>query len=174
MEKQAILHTPTEVPKVKEYGFYIPIGKATQVAIRTSYITSNADLRSIPIRKRECYFDGEMKLEYFRLKTKQYALDPIDMLISVDYSEPIRELNANANVNRSLSKKNVVVWIIGCLAYDPTPRFAIQKSIHVLSTLQIMNPGVAINETAIATRVAQSIVTPAVWQRPICGFIRVY
>lgn len=103
------MHTPTEVPKVKEYGFYIPIGKATQVAIRTSYITSNADLRSIPIRKRECYFDGEMKLEYFRLKTKQYALDPIDMLISVDYSEPIRELNANANVNRSLSKKNVVV-----------------------------------------------------------------
>lgn len=64
-----IIHDPREQPVV-ENGLDFDYGKSLEVLLRVSTITSDADLRNIDIKNRNCYVEHERRLEYFRMYTK--------------------------------------------------------------------------------------------------------
>lgn len=63
---QLILHSPNEIPKVKDYGIAISYGVEKSIVIKPLIITTSAALQSIPIDLRQCVMPNEYSLKYFR------------------------------------------------------------------------------------------------------------
>lgn len=59
------LHSPTEIPHVREIGTFLPAGSETKIRIRTDKTEAGLNLKSIDKQYRQCLFDGEAKLVYF-------------------------------------------------------------------------------------------------------------
>jgi acid-sensing ion channel, other len=64
---QALLHSPTEVPAVKEFGFAISPGAESFVSVRPSMIYSTRQIRPLNQSRRKCYFQEERPLSFYRL-----------------------------------------------------------------------------------------------------------
>jgi acid-sensing ion channel, other len=67
-----LIHSPFELPGSYENSdrYKFDFGFDLQVLITPEIITTDDDLRSIEPRQRGCYFEGERKLEFFKVYTK--------------------------------------------------------------------------------------------------------
>lgn len=59
------LHSPAEVPHVKEIGTLLPAGSETKIRIRPDKTEAGRNLRSIDKKYRQCLFNDEKQLDYF-------------------------------------------------------------------------------------------------------------
>ncbi|XP_073828623.1 pickpocket protein 28-like [Musca autumnalis] len=59
------LHSPAEVPHVREIGTLLPAGSETKIRIRPDKTEAALNLKSINRKYRQCLFDGEQQLTYF-------------------------------------------------------------------------------------------------------------
>ncbi|XP_061390871.1 pickpocket protein 28-like [Musca vetustissima] len=59
------LHSPAEVPHVREIGTLLPAGYETKIRIRPDKTEAALNLKSINRKYRQCLFDGEEHLTYF-------------------------------------------------------------------------------------------------------------
>lgn len=60
------LHSPTETPKVADFGLFVGTGHETSIIITPRMATSSKLIRKIPQVKRQCIFANEGNLTYFR------------------------------------------------------------------------------------------------------------
>jgi acid-sensing ion channel, other len=68
-----LIHSPFELPGSyeKEDMFTFELGFDLQVLITPEIVRTDESLRSLSPEKRGCYFEGERKLEYFKVYTKR-------------------------------------------------------------------------------------------------------
>ncbi|XP_075158001.1 pickpocket protein 28-like [Haematobia irritans] len=59
------LHSPAEVPHVREIGTLLPAGSETKIRIRPDKTEAALNLKSINKQYRQCLFNGEKHLVYF-------------------------------------------------------------------------------------------------------------
>lgn len=68
---KVLLHSPIEIPRIADFGFFVTPGRETKVVI-TPKITGASDLiRKIPIHKRQCIFANEANLSYYNIYSKK-------------------------------------------------------------------------------------------------------
>lgn len=63
---KVLLHNPVETPKISEFGFVIAPGLETRVVVTPLISDASKNIRRVPIKLRQCLFDDEMNLTYFR------------------------------------------------------------------------------------------------------------
>lgn len=64
------LHTPGEFPRFEKHFFQIPFGQFVMLSVKPRLITTSEKLRSYSPDKRQCYFDGEKPLKFFKMYTQ--------------------------------------------------------------------------------------------------------
>lgn len=60
-----ILHSPAEMPHVREIGTLLAAGMETKIRIRTEKYEAAPNIKSINKKYRQCYFEEEAKLQYY-------------------------------------------------------------------------------------------------------------
>lgn len=65
------LHTPGEVPQVSKYYFRVPYNQEVMVSVKPNMITTSNGLRGNEPNQRQCYFDSERRLEFFKVYTQR-------------------------------------------------------------------------------------------------------
>ncbi|XP_055382439.1 pickpocket protein 28-like [Condylostylus longicornis] len=65
-----ILHTPNELPLVSKRFFRVPYKQIISVAVKPNMITTSKDVRSYDPEKRQCFFNNEKYLKYFKIYTQ--------------------------------------------------------------------------------------------------------
>ena len=63
---KGLLHMPSTAPELREYGFGILPGMETFMPMQAKFIHSNEDIIEIDHDLRDCYMQGESKLQYFQ------------------------------------------------------------------------------------------------------------
>lgn len=64
------LHTPDEMPRTASNFIRVPFDSETLIAVTPRGISTSEDLRSYKPVKRQCYFPGEKRLEFFKSYTQ--------------------------------------------------------------------------------------------------------
>ncbi|XP_059489263.1 pickpocket protein 28-like [Neocloeon triangulifer] len=64
---KVLLHSPTDVPAVKEFGFAVSPGAESFISVRPSQVYSTRQIRSLNQSRRKCYFEEERPLAFFRI-----------------------------------------------------------------------------------------------------------
>lgn len=68
---QILLHNPTETPLVKEMGLTLQAGHETKFRIMPDKIDANENIRSIKPAYRQCVFNNENPLLYYRTYSRR-------------------------------------------------------------------------------------------------------
>lgn len=71
-EPKFILHSPDEMPRTSNF-FRIPMGKDVKVLIKPQMITTSEKLRNFNPKRRQCVYDSERKLRYFKTYTQNHC-----------------------------------------------------------------------------------------------------
>lgn len=64
---KVLLHSPDEFPTTRSHNFHLPYDTKADIVIEPNMFTISDDAKSLPINLRQCYLEGERKLEYFRV-----------------------------------------------------------------------------------------------------------
>lgn len=67
---KVILHTPGDIPNVKKQSFQSSLNQRTIVIVKPSMITTSQNLARTKPGRRQCYFEGEKKLKFFKNYTQ--------------------------------------------------------------------------------------------------------
>ncbi|KAL1502784.1 hypothetical protein ABEB36_007881 [Hypothenemus hampei] len=67
---KVILHTPSSVPRLSQEHLYLPISKLLIGAIKPIVINTSEKVKNFSPEKRNCYFENESPLKYFRNYTQ--------------------------------------------------------------------------------------------------------
>ena len=65
------VHNPGEVPRTSDQYFIIPFNQAVKVKIKPNVITTSEGLMNYAPYKRQCFFDRERDLKYFKVYTQK-------------------------------------------------------------------------------------------------------
>ncbi|XP_074032749.1 pickpocket protein 28 [Leptinotarsa decemlineata] len=65
-----ILSNPIETPKMAAFGSLLATGLEVRYSITPSVREASDNLRNIPLKKRQCYFAEERRLQYYRSYTQ--------------------------------------------------------------------------------------------------------
>lgn len=71
-EPKFILHAPDEMPRTLNF-FRIPMGKDVKVLVKPQMITTSEKLRNFNPKRRQCTYDSERKLRYFKTYTQHHC-----------------------------------------------------------------------------------------------------
>ncbi|CAH1368714.1 unnamed protein product [Tenebrio molitor] len=66
-----ILSNPIETPKIADFGFLVSPGVEARFAILPEIREATPSLRDVDVEKRQCFFQDERPLRYFRSYTKR-------------------------------------------------------------------------------------------------------
>lgn len=61
------LHTPSDIPRFKKRFYRIPLNKEFLLSIEPKVMTTAPEIFDYKPRTRQCHFDGEQKMKYFRV-----------------------------------------------------------------------------------------------------------
>lgn len=61
-----MLSNPIETPKIQDYGFLVSPGVEARYVIQPEIREATKSLRSVDVGKRQCFFQDERPLRYFR------------------------------------------------------------------------------------------------------------
>jgi acid-sensing ion channel, other len=67
---KVLLHNPGDIPNIKRQSFQSPFNQRTIVNIKPSMITTSQNLARTSPGRRQCYFEGEKKLKFFKNYTQ--------------------------------------------------------------------------------------------------------
>lgn len=65
------LHAPTELPDMNKDIFRIPIDQNILVSVKPNMMTTSGELRRLSPKYRQCYFDSERQLKFFKVYTQR-------------------------------------------------------------------------------------------------------
>lgn len=71
-EPKFILHSPDEMPRLDNF-FRIPMGKDVKVLIKPQMVTTSEKLRNFSPKRRQCVYENERKLRYFKTYTQHHC-----------------------------------------------------------------------------------------------------
>ena len=66
-----LLHTPGEVPQVSKHYFRVPLLQEVLVSVKPQMITTSEGLRHYEPNRRQCYFNSERQLKFFKVYTQR-------------------------------------------------------------------------------------------------------
>ena len=66
-----ILHTPSEVPEVSKHYFRVPTFQEVMMSVKPQMITTSDDLIGYKPNRRQCYFNSERQLRFFKVYTQR-------------------------------------------------------------------------------------------------------
>ncbi|KAK5641662.1 hypothetical protein RI129_010209 [Pyrocoelia pectoralis] len=69
-----IIHHPGEMPRFHQHYYWLPMDRLISVSIKPNMITTHNDLKGYKPEDRQCYFQGEKYLKYFRIYNQQNCL----------------------------------------------------------------------------------------------------
>ncbi|KAK5641661.1 hypothetical protein RI129_010208 [Pyrocoelia pectoralis] len=69
-----MIHHPGEMPRFHQHYFWLPMDQLISVSIKPNMITTYDDLKAYKPEARQCYFQGEKYLKYFRIYNQQNCL----------------------------------------------------------------------------------------------------
>lgn len=84
---KVLLHTPTETPKISNYGFFITTGQEIRTVVEPRINDASDLIRSIPVRNRQCFFASEGNLSYFRTYSKKNCEMECEALLMAKHCE---------------------------------------------------------------------------------------
>ncbi|XP_037034176.1 pickpocket protein 28-like [Bradysia coprophila] len=64
---KVLLHSPDEVPQMSKQYFYVPSSESVMVLIKPNMITTSDDLRDYEPHRKQCFFNSERQLKYFKV-----------------------------------------------------------------------------------------------------------
>ena len=64
------LHSPVEVPQVSKQFYSVPLQKQTTIAVKPRMIYSSKDVKGYDPASRQCFFNNEKSLKFFKTYTK--------------------------------------------------------------------------------------------------------
>ncbi|XP_055382467.1 pickpocket protein 28-like [Condylostylus longicornis] len=80
-----LLHTPGEIPQVSKQYFRIPFNQEVLISIKPKIITTSDGLKHYHPQIRQCYFQRERNLAYFKLYTQSNC--ELECLANYTYSQ---------------------------------------------------------------------------------------
>lgn len=66
-----LLHTPGEIPQVSKHYFRVPLLQEVLVSVKPNMITTSEGLRIYEPNRRQCFFDSERSLRFFKVYTQR-------------------------------------------------------------------------------------------------------
>lgn len=63
---KVLLHSPNEAPQITNYGVSIASGYESRIVIIPTLSDATAAIRKMPVEVRQCYFENENYLSYYR------------------------------------------------------------------------------------------------------------
>lgn len=96
-----LLHTPGEVPQVSKHYFRVPLLQEVLVSVKPNMITTSEGLRHYEPNRRQCYFNSERELRFFRVYTQRncelecLANFTLKLCGCVKFSMPSRKLKTS-------------------------------------------------------------------------------
>ncbi|XP_077285587.1 pickpocket protein 28-like isoform X2 [Arctopsyche grandis] len=66
-----LLHSPTEVPRVSQQYFRVPLSQEVIAAIKPNMMTTSEGLKDYDPERRQCFFPYERKLKFFKVYTQR-------------------------------------------------------------------------------------------------------
>lgn len=63
---KVLLHSPNEVPRISNYGVSVASGYESRIVILPTFSDASPAIRSMPVAVRQCYFEDENFLSYYR------------------------------------------------------------------------------------------------------------
>ncbi|CAO1413325.1 unnamed protein product [Diamesa tonsa] len=64
------LHTSGEMPQMNHVFYQVPLKQQVLIAVKPEVITTSPGLHSYSPKRRQCYFNGENKLKFFKVYTQ--------------------------------------------------------------------------------------------------------
>uniref|UniRef100_A0A182ILL5 Pickpocket n=1 Tax=Anopheles atroparvus TaxID=41427 RepID=A0A182ILL5_ANOAO len=65
------IHPPDEFPRLSEHHIRVPPMQAASIIVKPRLLTTQKNLHRFPVSKRQCYFNDERKLRFFRVYNEQ-------------------------------------------------------------------------------------------------------
>lgn len=65
-----LLHTPGEIPRVAKQYFRVPLSQEVVVSVKPNMITTSEGLVDYAPERRQCYFNFERSLQFFKVYTQ--------------------------------------------------------------------------------------------------------
>lgn len=65
-----LLHTPDEIPRVSKHYFRVPLRSEVVVSVKPNMITTSEGLADYAPERRQCYFNNERHLQFFKVYTQ--------------------------------------------------------------------------------------------------------
>lgn len=65
-----LLHTPGEIPRVSKQYFRVPLRQEVVVSVKPNMITTSEGLAGYAPERRQCYFNNERDLKFFKVYTQ--------------------------------------------------------------------------------------------------------
>ncbi|XP_055708837.1 pickpocket protein 28-like [Phlebotomus papatasi] len=65
------LHSPDEIPQIARQFFRVPLNQGIMVSVKPSMLTTSEGLRAYNPIRRQCYFNHERQLKFFRNYTQK-------------------------------------------------------------------------------------------------------
>lgn len=65
-----LLHTPGEIPRVSKQYFRVPLRQEVVVSVKPNMMTTSSGLLDYEPERRQCYFDNEKNLKFFKVYTQ--------------------------------------------------------------------------------------------------------
>ena len=65
-----LLHTPGEIPRVSKQYFRVPLNQEVVVSVKPNMITTSEGLIGYAPNRRQCYFNDERQLKFFKVYTQ--------------------------------------------------------------------------------------------------------
>lgn len=66
-----LLHTPEEIPQISKYYYRIPLDHEVILSVKPNVMTTSESLQEYNPVRRQCYFEWERYLKYFRIYTQR-------------------------------------------------------------------------------------------------------
>lgn len=77
-----MIHSPYEIPKSQNADMF-SFGSKTEIFVNVEISIADESIRSIDIKKRQCYFEREMKLRFFKFYSEMNCLAECKTLITL-------------------------------------------------------------------------------------------
>ncbi|XP_063697190.1 pickpocket protein 28-like [Culicoides brevitarsis] len=68
---KVLLHNPAETPKISNFGLLLSAGMETRLLFSPVWYSASPSIKDIHQNVRQCIFENESKLDFFRVYTKQ-------------------------------------------------------------------------------------------------------
>lgn len=66
-----LLHTPGEIPQVSKHYIRVPLQQEVLISVKPNMITTSDELKYYKPSQRQCYFEKERYLKFFKVYTQR-------------------------------------------------------------------------------------------------------